>query len=76
MLYIRIFRYRFINIVFILKWGVPVRNIDKKWALFAMATAVSFYGIIYTLINTTFAISSFLASLCGVIFVPPNFLFS
>lgn len=33
-----------------------MRNIDKKWALFVMATVVSFYGIFYTLINTTFAI--------------------
>lgn len=32
-----------------------MRNIDKKWALFVMATAVSFYGICYTLIQSTFA---------------------
>lgn len=33
-----------------------MRNIDKKWALFVIATVVSFYGIFYTLINTTFAV--------------------
>ena len=33
-----------------------MRNIDKKWALFAIATAVSFYGICYTLIQSTFSI--------------------
>jgi len=33
-----------------------LRNIDKKWALFAIATAVSFYGICYTLIQSTFSI--------------------
>jgi len=33
-----------------------LRNIDKKWALFVIATVVSFYGICYTLINTTFAV--------------------
>ena len=33
-----------------------MRNIDKKWALFAIATIFSFYGIFYTLINTTFAV--------------------
>ena len=32
-----------------------MRNIDKKWFLFAMATVVSFYGICYTLFNSTFA---------------------
>lgn len=32
-----------------------MRNIDKKWALFVIATIVCFYGICYTLINSTFA---------------------
>ena len=33
-----------------------MRNIDKKWFLFILATAGCFYGIFYTLVNTTFAI--------------------
>lgn len=32
-----------------------MKNIDKKWLLFIMATVVSFYGICYTLVNSTFA---------------------
>lgn len=34
-----------------------MRNIDKKWTLFVIATVVCFYGICYTLLNYTFAAS-------------------
>ena len=33
-----------------------MRNIDKKWTLFAIATIFTFYGICHTLVQTTFAI--------------------
>lgn len=34
-----------------------MRNVDKKWALFVVATVVCLYGICYTLVNVTFAIN-------------------
>ena len=35
-----------------------MRNIDKKWALFGASTIICLYGILYTLLNVTFAVKA------------------